>query len=239
VTLVLVAHGTRDPAGATVIESLAGLVREWVPDVRVAYADVHQPDVTAVLREVDGPAVVVPAFLAAGYHVSIDIPEQVRASGVPAVITPHLGADLVPVARQRLLEAGWRRGQPVVLAASGSSDLRAREEIRATARRLGAAGVGFVATSEPALADVLTRDVAVASWFLAPGLFHRRAAECGARVVSAPLGAHPAIAQLVVCRYATVREQWVVANRSAVRPHVTACQSQALYARSPAHFDLP
>lgn len=207
--LVLVAHGTRDPAGATVTEALADLVREWVPDVRVAYADVHQPDVTSVLREVDGPAVVVPAFLAAGYHVLIDIPEQVRASGVPAVITPHLGADLVPVARQRLLEAGWRRGQPLVLAASGSSDPRAREEVRAAARRLGASRVGFVATSEPALGDVLTKGAAVASWFLAPGLFHRRALACGARVVAAPLGVHPAIAQLVVCRYATVREHWV------------------------------
>jgi len=208
-TLVLVAHGTRDPAGAETTETLADLVREWVPDVRVAYADVHQPDVTSVLREVDGPAVVVPAFLAAGYHVLIDIPEQLRAAGVPAVITPHLGADLVPVARQRLLEAGWRPGQRIVLAASGSSDPQARDEVRAAARKLGASDVGFVATSEPALADVLTRDAAVASWFLAPGLFHRRAVDSGARVVAAPLGAHPAIAQLIVCRYATVREQWV------------------------------
>jgi sirohydrochlorin ferrochelatase len=207
--LVLVAHGTRDPAGAETTEALADLVRRWVPDVRVAYADVHRPDVTGVLREVDGPAVVVPAFLAAGYHVLIDLPEQVRAAGVPAVLTPHLGGDLVPVARQRLLEAGWRPGQRVVLAASGSSDPRARAEVHAAARRLGAAAVGFVATSEPALADVLTGDAAVASWFLAPGLFHRRATASGARVVAAPLGAHPAIARLIVLRYATVSERWV------------------------------
>jgi sirohydrochlorin ferrochelatase len=206
-TLVLVAHGTRDPAGAETTNALADLVREWVPDVRVAYADVHQPDVTTVLREIDGPAIVVPAFLAAGYHVLIDIPDQIRAAGTPAVLTPHLGVDAVAVARQRLVEAGWRPGQPIVLAASGSSDPQAREEVRAAARRLGADRVGFVATSEPALADVVTKDVAVASWFLAPGLFHRRAMECGARVVAAPLGAHPAIAQLVVLRYATARDQ--------------------------------
>lgn len=208
-TLVLVAHGTRDPAGAETTNALADLVREWVDDVRVAYADVHQPDVTSVLREVDGPAIVVPAFLAAGYHVLIDIPEQMRAAGTPAVITPHLGADLVAVARQRLVEAGWRPGQRVVLAASGSSDPQARDEVRAAARRLGADGVGFVATSEPALADMVRPDTAVASWFLAPGLFHRRALQCAARVVAAPLGAHPAIARLIVLRYATVREQWV------------------------------
>lgn len=208
-TLVLVAHGTRDPAGATTAEALAALVRAWVPDVRVAYADVRQPDLTTVLREVDGPAVVVPAFLAAGYHVLIDIPEQMRAAGTPAVLTPHLGADLVAVARQRLVEAGWRPGQRIVLAAAGSSDPAARDEVRATARRLGADRVGFVATSEPALADVVTPDTAVASWFLAPGLFHRRAMTCGAPVVAAPLGVHPAIARLIVQRYATVREHWV------------------------------
>jgi len=210
-TLVLVAHGTRDPAGAETTNALADLVREWVPDVRVAYADVHQPDVTTVLREIDGPAIVVPAFLSAGYHVLIDIPEQIRAAGTPAVLTPHLGADVVAVARQRLVEAGWRPGQPIVLAASGSSDPQAREEVRVAARRLGADRVGFVAMSEPSLADVVTKDVAVASWFLAPGLFHRRAMECGARVVAAPLGVHPAIAQLVVLRYATVRDQWLQA----------------------------
>jgi len=214
VTLVLVAHGTRDPAGAATVEALADLVREWVPDVRVAYADVRQPDVTTVLRSVDGPAVVVPAFLAAGYHVLIDIPEQVRAAGVPAVITPHLGVDLVAVARQRLVEAGWRPGQRIVLAASGSSDPHARAEVRAAARRLGAERVGYVATSSPALSEVLTKDAAVASWFLAPGLFHRRAQESGARVVAAPLGAHPAIAQLIVLRYATVREGWLAGDRA-------------------------
>jgi sirohydrochlorin ferrochelatase len=208
-TLVLVAHGTRDPAGAETTEALADIVRERVVDVRVAYADVHQPDVTAVLRECPGPAIVVPAFLTAGYHVLIDIPEQVRVAGTPAVITPHLGIDLVPVAVHRLMEAGWTGRQPLVLAASGSSDPQAREEVRAAARLLGAERVGFVAMSEPALADVVTRECAVASWFLAPGLFHRRATECGAEVVAAPLGAHPKVAELVISRYTTVRKHWV------------------------------
>lgn len=211
VTCVLVAHGTRDPAGALVVHELAALVRRCVPDVRVAFADVRRPDVTTVLRECPGPAAVVPAFLAAGYHVKVDIPALVAASGTPAVITPHLGADLVSVARHRLVEAGWVPGQPVVLAASGSSDVRAREEVHAAARRLGAARVGFVATSAPSLDDVLRPGAAVASWFLAPGLFHRRAVAAGAPVTAAPLGAHPAVAELIIRRYrhATVRKQWV------------------------------
>jgi sirohydrochlorin ferrochelatase len=208
---VLVAHGTRDPAGGTVVHELADLVRCHVPDVRVAFADVRQPDVTTVLRDCPGPAVVVPAFLSAGYHVRVDIPEQVAAAGTPAVITPHLGLDLVSVARQRLRAAGWVPGQPVVLAASGSSDPRARAEVYDAAWRLGASRVGFVATSEPALADVLEPGTAVASWFLAPGLFHRRAVAAGADVTAAPLGAHPAVAELIIRRYrlATIRERWV------------------------------
>lgn len=200
-TCVLVAHGTRDPAGALVVDALASLVRRHLPDVRVAYADVRGPSVTDVLRSCAGPAVVVPAFLAAGYHVRVDIPSQIAASGTPAVVTPHLGLDLVAVARHRLAEAGWVPGQPVVLAASGSSDARAREEVYRAARLLGARDVGFVATSSPALEEVLSPGVAVASWFLAPGLFHRRAVAAGAEVTAAPLGAHPAVAELVVRRY--------------------------------------
>ena len=211
VACVLVAHGTRDPAGAAVVHELAELVRRHVPDVRVAFADVRGPNVTDVLRECPGPAVVVPAFLAAGYHVKVDIPDQIAASGTPAVLTPHLGLDLVSVARCRLRAAGWVPGQPFVLAASGSSDPRARAEVYDAAWRLGASRVGFVATSAPSLTDVLEPGMAVASWFLAPGLFHRRAVAAGAPVTAAPLGAHPTVAELVARRYrdATIRERWV------------------------------
>jgi sirohydrochlorin ferrochelatase len=138
------------------------------------------------------------------------------------VITPHLGLGLVVVARYRLWDAGWRPGQPVVLAASGSADPRATAEVHAAARLLGAERVGFVATSAPALADVLTPGAAVASWFLAPGLFHRRAVAADAPVTAAPLGAHPAVAELVVRRYrATIREQWVSSTRPGLGQRVS------------------
>ncbi|HET6499904.1 MAG TPA: CbiX/SirB N-terminal domain-containing protein, partial [Amycolatopsis sp.] len=81
--LVLVAHGTRAPEGARVVEELACRVRaEAGVSVRVAYADVRQPDVTTVLDSIRGhQAVVIPAFLAAGYHVRVDLPAQIEASG--------------------------------------------------------------------------------------------------------------------------------------------------------------
>jgi hypothetical protein len=43
--------------------------------------------------------------------------------------------------------------------------------------------------------------VAIASWLLAPGVFHPRLAAAGADVVSAPLGAHPDVVAAVVARY--------------------------------------
>jgi sirohydrochlorin ferrochelatase len=45
------------------------------------------------------------------------------------------------------------------------------------------------------------RRVAVASWLLAPGLFHRALGESGADVVAEPLSTHEAVAELVVARY--------------------------------------
>lgn len=214
-TLVLVAHGTRDPAGAVVVEEIAALVRARLGGVavRVAYADVRQPDVTAVLSSVPGPAVVVPAFLASGYHVRVDIPAQVAASGHPdAVVTAPIGPALLPALLSRLREAGWRPGDSVVLAAAGSSDPRALADVRRIAtdlaRRVGPVSVGYAATAAPRVADVvasLPGRVAVASWLLAPGLFHQVVADSGAQVVSAPIGAHLRVVEAVLLRYYEAR----------------------------------
>jgi anaerobic selenocysteine-containing dehydrogenase len=59
--------------------------------------------------------------------------------------------------------------------------------------------------------------VAVASWLLAPGLFQRRLAEVGADVVAEPLGAHPAVAELVLRRYTEAS-----ARTAALQPNVPA-----------------
>ncbi|QWF76715.1 sirohydrochlorin chelatase [Amycolatopsis sp. CA-230715] len=216
--IVLAAHGTRDPAGAVVVAELAGLVRSRGVPVRVAYADVREPDVTTVLDSLGGrPAVVVPAFLAAGYHVRADIPAQVAASGHPAVtVAAPLGpaAELLDVACLRLRAAGYRQGDTVLLAAAGSSDDRALADVRRAARAMAArletpVRIGYAATASPTVAEVaeVAREaggrVAVASWLLAPGLFQRRVQDSGADVVADPLGAHPRVADLVLRRYFT------------------------------------
>ncbi|TVT56380.1 sirohydrochlorin chelatase [Amycolatopsis rhizosphaerae] len=219
--IVLVAHGTRDPAGPRVVEELAARVRrEARVPVRVAYADVREPDVTSVLDSVRGhPVVVVPAFLAAGYHVRTDIPARIEASGHRDVVrAPAFGPanELVEVMRDRLDWAGYRRGDAVVLAAAGSSDHRALVEVRFAAEALAdrlatPVRVGYAATARPSIADAVTaargrgRRVAVASWLLAPGLFQRRLAASGAEVVAEPLGVHPGVVDLVLRRYREAR----------------------------------
>jgi sirohydrochlorin ferrochelatase len=207
--LVLAFHGTRDPRGGVVCDQIADLVRAAVDvPVEVAYADVRQPDVRTV---VDGPCVVVPVFLAAGYHVRVDIPEQIGArAGV--VLTPPVGLDAVPAVRDRLREAGFRRGDALVLAAAGSSDARALGDVSRAARLLGASAVGYVATATPRIGDVVAGmrgrfpgRVAVASWLLAPGVFHGVLGGCGADLVSEPIGAHPLVVDVVVRRYFEAR----------------------------------
>jgi sirohydrochlorin ferrochelatase len=51
------------------------------------------------------------------------------------------------------------------------------------------------------------RRVFIASYLLAPGLFHDRLADCDATEVAAPLGMHPRVVDLVVARAETVFRQ--------------------------------
>jgi sirohydrochlorin ferrochelatase len=213
--LVLLAHGTRDAGGAAAIDLLAELLRAELPTVAVAYADVRPPSLTETVAAIDGAAVIVPAFLSAGYHVRVDVPAQLAATGRCDVSLAHsLGPDpeLVEVAYQRLVEAGWVSGDQVVLAAAGSRDPRAIQDVGRAARLLGdrlggPVQIGYAA-GDPRVADIVSRAgadrsvrVSVASWLLAPGVFQRALAAAGADVVADPLGAHPRVAAVVRARY--------------------------------------
>ncbi|MGH3900794.1 MAG: sirohydrochlorin chelatase [Pseudonocardiaceae bacterium] len=209
-TVVVAAHGTRDPAGVAVARQLIAALRARLPErpVLLAFVDVLGPGICEVVAGAPGPVTVVPAFLTSGYHVRTDVPREVAATGrsdvtVTAALGPH--RLLVGAMRDRLRAAGWRSGDTVVLAAAGSSDQRAVADVRAAAGRLSAelgrrVRVGFVATGVPGVVPLVaglratgaTR-VTVASWLLAPGLFHRRLADAEADVVAAPLGAHPGV----------------------------------------------
>ncbi len=210
ITRVLVAHGTRDPDGALVAAALARRV-----GVRLCFADVGRPGLAEVLAEV-GPAVVLPAFLAAGYHVRVDLPAQLAATGRHDVILadPLCGhPGLSDAAADRLAAAGWRAGDAVLLAAAGSSDIRAQADVAqaadALSRRLGCpVDVGFVAAGAPRVPEVVARlraggrRVAAASWLLAPGMFQNRLARCRADFVAKPLGFHPRVVDALNARFA-------------------------------------
>lgn len=213
-TLVVLAHGTNDPAGRATWGALLTRVRSLLPDshVRLAWAGVARPQLADLLPKLPaGPVVVVPAFLASGFHVRRDVPEQLAALGRPDVaVTDPLGPDpvLVDAALARLRAAGWD-DEAVVLAAAGSTDPVAQADLRTAAdlvreRVGGEVPVGYVAGGDPRLAAVVgaqDRPVALLTWLLAPGVFHRWASNVGAAVVAEPLGDHPAVASLLVERY--------------------------------------
>ncbi len=216
--LLLIAHGTRDPAGAVVTERVAELarLRLGVP-VHACYADVRGPTPADVLAEIAGPTVAVPAFLASGYHVRADVPEQLLATGrADAVLADAFGPDpaLVAAAAERLAEAGARPDDAVVLAVAASSDPHAQADGARAARRLGrllgrpVTLAPIVLGNQPGVADVVARlraegarRVAVASWLLAPGLFQRNLERCGADAVGAPLSTHAAVVGVLEARY--------------------------------------
>ncbi|MFG2821184.1 sirohydrochlorin chelatase [Kitasatospora sp. NPDC048365] len=218
--LVLVAHGSRDPAAEAEIRRLLAAVRSARPelDVRLAHLGLNAPLLPDVLAELSGRVVLVPLLLGRGYHVKVDIPEALAAAPhVHGTVADPLGPDplLTDALHARLLEAGWA-GQPVVLAASGSRDPDAAVDTGAQAALLAARlGVpvrpGYVAAGGPSVAGQVAAltaeghpETAVAGYFTAPGDFARLAAAAGATLASAPLGAHPLMARLVLHRYQSV-----------------------------------
>ncbi|GHF28777.1 hypothetical protein GCM10010218_07410 [Streptomyces mashuensis] len=223
--LVAVAHGTRDPAGLRTVAQVLDRVRALRPGTPVVCGFVGPalPGLDEVLEHVTGPAVVVPLLLGPGYHVRTDIPAAVRRAGRRPLIrtAAPLGPDplLAGALADRLREAGWAGRGAVVLAAAASREPGARTAVATAAAQLaGHLGRPVVpaflgGSPSPAEAVAALRQqghgpVAVAPYLLAPGDFARRAAAAagpGNALVSAPLGAHEAVARLVLRRYDAAR----------------------------------
>lgn len=180
-----------------------------------------------------GPVVVLPLLLTSAYHSKTDLPAVLRAASARSggalqisygdPLGPH--PLLVTALERRLAEAGVLPGDPgtsVVLAAAGSSDPRACAVVaRLTALWRGRRGwrdvlPAYASAAAPppggAVSALLAggaRRVVVASYLLAPGRFagqvRDEALAAGAAVVSAPLGAAPELADIVLTRYAAAR----------------------------------
>jgi sirohydrochlorin ferrochelatase len=162
----------------------------------------------------------IPAQLA---EASVGLP-RLRARQADA-LGPH---PLLLAAAERRLAQAMPPGLPrertsVVLAAAGSSDPRANAQVAALAARWQEAGgwrrvvPAYASAAVPAPADAVRalRDdgagapgsdhVVVATYLLAPGYFAdkvlHQARQAGARAVSAPLGAAPEVADVIIDRY--------------------------------------
>jgi sirohydrochlorin ferrochelatase len=223
--LVAVAHGSRDERSAATIRALVS----QVAGARVAFLDLSRPLFTDVLgalaTEGHRAAVVVPLLLGGAYHARTDLPTLV--SGAPrelgVSVSAVLGGDpvLEEVALDRLAATGANLADPalgVVVAAVGSSYAPANEAVVRMTRRWQArhgfrTAAAFVGGREsagrPGVPEAVARlrargarHIAVASWFLAPGLLPDRVAALapGARVAD-PLGPDPRVAALVARRY--------------------------------------
>ncbi|WP_405877618.1 MULTISPECIES: sirohydrochlorin chelatase [unclassified Streptomyces] len=224
--LVVVAHGSRDPRALSTVRTLLDRIREQRPGlpVHLGHIELNDPLLPDTLAGLGtGEAVLVPLLLSRGYHVKQDIPEMAAASEARTRVAAPLGPHplLVETLTARLVEAGWRtrmdaatrRTSAVVLAAAGSRDPESKIDTNRTAQllaeRLGVPVVpAYASTAAPRVEDAVRaltargrHRVAIASYFTAPGRFATECAEAAPGIASAPLGTHPAMAQLVLHRY--------------------------------------
>jgi sirohydrochlorin ferrochelatase len=173
--------------------------------------------------------VVVPLLLTRAYHAKVDVPEAVAAAsarhpGLRVRSTDVLGLEptflevLDRRLRAALRESRVRELDALVLAAAGSSDALANQAVGRLARLWGSTHrlptlAAYASAAPPATGEAVRqfraqgrRHIAVGSLFLAPGTLPDRAAElaleAGAVAVSAPLGADPEVARIVLARYA-------------------------------------
>ncbi|WP_052851197.1 sirohydrochlorin chelatase [Streptomyces avicenniae] len=140
-TLLVVAHGSRDPRHGATVTALTARVRSLAPGLTVAtgFLDFTRPDVEEALTRLyaDGErdVVAVPLLLRRAYHARADVPAVLSCvlRGLPGLAVRQadvLGPDplLYDALDRRLAEAGagadaaQRAETGVVLASAGSSD---------------------------------------------------------------------------------------------------------------------
>ncbi|MEU7331834.1 sirohydrochlorin chelatase [Streptomyces parvus] len=197
-TLLVIAHGSRDPRHAATVHALTERVRAERPGLRVetAFLEFNAPSVPRVLERLAAQGadevVALPLLLTRAFHAKTDIPSVLREARarLPGLRirqadvlgpSPLLNATL----GRRLREAGARPGDlprtGLVLASAGSTDPEAIAVIAEIARELRHTGWCAV---RPAFASALlprTEDavrelraegvdrVAVAPYVIAPG----------------------------------------------------------------------
>lgn len=217
--LITVAHGTRHRGGPLVAMGLTARAgrRLGVPTT-TSYIELNRPAFAQVMHQpFPMRPVVVPLLLSGGVHLGQDIPETIRVAGGRAILAPALGPHplLAEVLVRRLLGAGAKPDDPVVLAAAGSSQPAGLADLQIAGRLLqgrwsGPVRIATVTGLGPHLATQIEAAkadgrVTVAPYLLAPGFFAERITHlseyCGAHQVARVLGVEQLIAELIVRRY--------------------------------------
>ncbi|WP_299570680.1 sirohydrochlorin chelatase [uncultured Williamsia sp.] len=228
-TALLVAHGSRDPRFAATARQVRDAVERDDPAIRVevAYLDLDEPSVPDALARLDGDVAVVPLLLGDAFHNRVDLPALLAESARPGLRTAHAPvlADprLTDALADRALDAGLETGDGVLMCAVGSSDaaadsatVRRGADLADTLARRGldvAVDVAFATRSDSVLAaDGRLRAagatrVLVAPWFLSAGTLTDRVERLLDGTgrpwrMAGPLGAHPAVVDVVRARIA-------------------------------------
>jgi len=226
-TLLLTAHGSRDPRSAANARAVAARLMRMRPglDVRLAFLELNSPNLIDVLTELPDSrqAVLTPLLLASAYRARLDIPKPiVRAGALGVRQAGVLGEDdrLVSVLRERLTDldvSPLDHELGVLVVAIGSSNTAVNARTAQVASRLAAgtqwarATMAFATRPEPSVAEAASqlrrsgaRRVVIAPWFLAPGRITDGVcsyARDNGIPMAAPLGAHRLVAETVLDRY--------------------------------------
>lgn len=201
--LLLIAHGTRDPAGASEMDTLCGHLQARV-DAPVGAAwleDFSDPDAVTAARDLVGAgarAIVTVPFLVLGAgHAKTDVPESVAEvrSAFPGVPVTHarvlgLHPTLFDLARARVdavSEPAARGDEVLVITGAGSSDPDANGDLAKAARTLAEttghrwAEIAYAGVTWPKADALFARlrragvgRVVRFSWSLLAGLLERR-----------------------------------------------------------------
>ncbi len=226
-TLVLTAHGSRDPRSGANARAVAERLRCMRPelDVRLAFLELDEPNFVDVLAGLPDSrrAVVTPLLLASAYHARLDIPKQIVHAGAHGVRQADvLGEDerLLSVLRERLADlqiSPLDDEVGVMVVAIGSSNTAANARTAKVAIRLAegtswaGATTAFATRPERSVARAAgqlrrqgARRLVIAPWFLAPGRITDGVATFARNndiPMASPLGAHRLVAETVLDRY--------------------------------------
>lgn len=213
-TLLACWSGTTDPSGRAAIGILVNAVRRDAPSV-----DVHEVPADRLHPDPSWPPVrvAVPLTLTDGTDVAEALAEA-RGHDPTIRIAPALGPDwaLAEICVRRLVDAGARKDDTIVLGVAGSHHQAAIDGYSRAARLLsavwgGPVHVGSVGGRDTSLIDAIDiaraygRRVVVASYVLTPGPRADMLRHGGADLVTAPLldggPPDPRLVSLVIERF--------------------------------------